>query len=106
MAAVELLPDRAFDPGGFARFLSAQDDLGTKWAPAFVRVAAALPQTANGKVTKGPLRRDGWWAGDDPVYRRRPGPDGSPVYLLFDRQDTVDLLDEFSRHGRRGLVGG
>ena len=54
MAALELLPDRAFDPAGFAAFLEAQPDLGTKWAPSFVRVTGGLPQTASGKVTKDP----------------------------------------------------
>ena len=44
---------------------------GTKWAPSFVRVTGGLPQTASGKVTKDPLRSEGWWAADEPVYRRR-----------------------------------
>ena len=106
MAAVELLPGHMFDPDRFARFLAAQDDLGTKWAPAFVRVTGALPQTASGKVTKGPLRRDGWWACDDAVFRRLPGPDGSPTYSLFEPDAAGQLLEEFRRHGRNGLVGG
>ena len=71
MAAVELLPGRRFGPAEFAAFLEAQPDLGTKWVPAFVRVTGALPQTASGRVTKDPLRGDGWWQGDDPVFRRR-----------------------------------
>lgn len=108
MAAVEPLPGRAFDPGAFARFLDDQDDLGTKWAPAFVRVSRALPQTASGKVTKGPLRADGWWAGTDPVYRRTADGDGDggPAYVLLEPRDAEALRAEFERHGRRGLVGG
>src|ERR1019366_1140063 len=50
MPAIELLPGLDFDPGEFAAFLSTQPDLGTKWAPSFVRVTRALPQTASGKV--------------------------------------------------------
>jgi fatty-acyl-CoA synthase len=73
MAAVELLPGREFDPEDFAAFLGAQTDLGTKWAPAFVRVTPALPQTASGKVTKGPLRLEGWWRGGT-VFHRLPPP--------------------------------
>ena len=30
--------------------------------------------TASGKVTKESLRTDGWWRGEDALYRRRPGP--------------------------------
>jgi len=107
MAAIELLPDRTFDTGEFARFLAGQDDLGTKWVPAFVRVTGALPQTASGKVTKGPLRRDGWWRGDDRVYRRLPGgTTGEIAYGLLGPTDVEGLLDEFRRHGRLGLVEG
>ena len=106
MAAVELLPGRSFDGAAFAAFLAAQDDLGTKWAPAFVRVTGALPQTASGKVTKGPLRRDGWWACDDPVFRRQPAAGGATIYATMSPTDVADLLGEFRRHGRAGLVGG
>src|SRR5207302_969481 len=38
MAAIELRPGAGLDPEAFASFLEAQPDLGTKWAPAFVRV--------------------------------------------------------------------
>ena len=106
MAAVELLPDRIFDAGGFARFLEAQDDLGTKWAPAFVRLSGRLPQTASGKVTKGPLRDEGWWACDDPVYRRLPSAGGGLDYAPLTPPDAAALFEEFRRHGRIGLVGG
>jgi fatty-acyl-CoA synthase len=121
MAAFEMLPDRRFDPEGFARFLAAQPDLGTKWSPSFVRITTGLPQTASGKVTKEPLRAQGWWAPGqagapgaagvagaagapaEAVYRRR-GNDGA--YVLLDDGDRRELRDEFHRHGRQGLVGG
>ncbi len=102
MAAFEMLPDRSLDPEGFAGFLASQPDLGTKWSPSFVRVTNGLPQTASGKVTKGPLRAEGWWAGADPVYRRTI--DGA--YLPMDEEDRRALRDEHRRHGREGLVGG
>ncbi len=102
MAAVEMVPDRAFDPDAFGSFLAAQPDLGTKWAPAFVRVARALPQTASGKVTKGRLRAEGWWGGDDPIFRRfGPGLSYGPMR----DGDRDELRAEFRRHGREGLVG-
>ena len=43
MAALQLAPGRRFDPDAFAAFLQVQDDLGTKWAPTFVRIVDALP---------------------------------------------------------------
>ncbi len=101
MAAVELLPDRHFDPASFVRFLSSQPDLGTKWAPSYVRVTGALPQTASGKVRKEPLRSTGWWSSDEPVYRRRgPGLE----YTLLDDVERSVLHDEFRRHHREALI--
>jgi fatty-acyl-CoA synthase len=103
MAALEMLPGRVFDPDRFSRLLADQPDLGTKWVPAFVRITASLPQTASGKVTKGPLRTEGWWTGDDPVLRRR----GSTLeYLPMVEDDRRALRAEFERHGREHLVGG
>ena len=69
MAAVELRPGATFDADGFAAWLAAQPDLGTKWAPRYVRISPSLPQTANGKVTKATLRDDRW-DGPDPVWWR------------------------------------
>ena len=47
-------------------FLAAQGDLGTKWAPRFVRMSAELPATATNKVLKRSLRAERWNC-DDPV---------------------------------------
>ena len=102
MAAIELRPGRAFDGEGFAVFLAAQPDLGTKWAPRFVRVVAAMPVTATGKITKPGLVADGW-AGA-PAVHWRPGP-GTP-YRPLDPEDREVLRREFDRHGRLGLLGG
>ncbi|WP_051265507.1 AMP-binding protein [Nakamurella lactea] len=69
MAAVELVPGATLDADGFGDFLSAQTDLGTKWAPRYLRVVAALPRTPTNKVVKRPLRADGIDT-DDPLYIR------------------------------------
>ena len=107
MAALELLPGRVFDSDAFSTFLVEQGDLGTKWTPAFLRVTAALPVTANGKVTKESLRREGWWRGEDALFQRPGGPAGSaPVYEEMTPDDVVARLDELDTHGRSGLVGG
>jgi fatty-acyl-CoA synthase len=103
MVALEMLPGREFDPEEFGAFLTSQPDLGTKWVPSFVRVAAGLPQTASGKVTKDPLRAEGWWHGGDPIYRRCGA---TLAFALMDASDRLQLQAEFRRHGREGLVGG
>jgi fatty-acyl-CoA synthase len=67
MAALELHHGAAFDPEEFARFLAAQPDLGTKWAPRFVRLCPRLPTTATAKVLVRALRQEGWHT-DDTVF--------------------------------------
>jgi fatty-acyl-CoA synthase len=69
MVALETVPDRPFDPVGFATWMMEQADLGPKWLPRYVRVSASLPQTATGKVTKVGLRSEAW-ACDEPVWWR------------------------------------
>jgi fatty-acyl-CoA synthase len=102
MVAVELRQGVPFDPDGFAAFLAAQADLGTKWAPRFVRVMPALPLTATGKITKEPLRRASWEC-PDPVFWH-PGR-GPAQYRLFTDEDRRSLRDAFARHGRASLLG-
>ena len=69
MAAVVLHEDATFDPADFAAFLAAQDDLGTKWAPRYVRISTALPRTATNKVIKRELAAQTWHC-PDPVWHR------------------------------------
>jgi len=89
MAAVEWRSDRGpFDPGSFARFLGDQRDLGTKWAPRFVRVTSSMPVTATSKVLKRALRAERWHSAD-PVWWR-PERD-APFRLLTDAD--VGTLD-------------
>src|SRR4051812_37604478 len=42
MTAIEMMAGATFDPDAFAAFLAEQRDLGTKWAPRYVRVVDAL----------------------------------------------------------------
>jgi fatty-acyl-CoA synthase len=101
MVAVEIREGRTFDPAGFAGFLRSQPDLGTKWAPTFVRVVQGLPVTATGKITTTSLRRQGWNC-DDPVFwcaDRR----GSR-YRRLTAGDRTSLRGEFEAHGRAGLL--
>jgi fatty-acyl-CoA synthase len=99
MAAVEVDPGRAFDPEAFTAFLAAQPDLGTKAAPRFVRVTAALPLTATNKVDRQTLRADRWET-TDPVWRRQP----TGTYRLLDADDVTDLRRAFAEAGREGML--
>jgi fatty-acyl-CoA synthase len=100
MAAIELSPGRAFDPAQFAVFLAAQPDLGTKWAPRFVRVVAAMPLTATSKVDKAALRHDLWLTGD-PVWWRPGREDG---YRPLSAAGKIAIRGEFAAAGRAHLL--
>ncbi|MEV5571256.1 AMP-binding protein [Spirillospora sp. NPDC052269] len=100
MAALELADGRPFEPDAFAAFLSAQPDLGTKWAPKFVRIVPAMPLTATGKLDKRPLRRERW-DGDGVWWR--PGRD--PAYEPLDPATADAVRAEFARHGRAHVLG-
>jgi fatty-acyl-CoA synthase len=89
MAALQLRPDAVdFDPEAFAAFLLAQGDLGTKWAPRFVRVTGSLPVTATNKVKKRELRAERWHGGDRVWWRRQAG--GPYVELAADDASSLD----------------
>jgi fatty-acyl-CoA synthase len=88
MAALELHPGATFDPAGFASFLAGQSDLGTKWAPRFVRVCEALPVTATSKVLTRALRSERWNCADPVWWRAGRGDD---AYRTMTEADVVDL---------------
>jgi fatty-acyl-CoA synthase len=96
MAALELRAGVVFDPHGFAEFLAAQPDLGTKWAPRFVRVADTLPVTPTAKVLKRQLRRERWET-SDPVWWQ---PATGDPYRRMTADDVAALAREFSERGR------
>ena len=102
MAAIELEPGVEFDPDGFAEFLEAQADLGTKWAPRYVRIVERLPVTATDKIDKQPLRRDRWRTTDSIWHR----PVREARYLPFGADDLDALRQEFIDNGRINLWEG
>jgi len=87
MATVLLREGASFDPDGFVSFLAGEADLGTKWAPRFVRVTDELPETATTKVLKRVLRNEGWRA-PEPVWWR---PHKDAPYRLLTPADADDL---------------
>ena len=97
MAALELRPGHDFDPDDFATFLAAQPDLGTKWAPRFVRIVDALPVTGADKVAKLPLRAAAWLPGRGAVWWR---PARDDAYREMDDAARASLAEQFAAHGR------
>jgi len=100
MAALELDEGAPFDPVEFASFLADQPDLGTKWAPRFVRMVDSLPLTATRKIDRKPLRADRWTTAD-PVWWRRSA--GEPYRCLTDA-DVAALHQAFADSGRAGML--
>lgn len=82
LAVVELAEGARFDPGAFGDFLAAQPDLGTKWAPRWVRVVAELPRTPSNKV----IKRD--------VPATVVGDAGEPVFARLGRELRYRRVDE------------
>ena len=101
MAALELRPGRAFAAIDLAAFLDAQPDLGTKWAPRFVRVVDALPVTGADKIAKVPLRAAAWATGEGEVWWR---PERGGGYERLSEAAAVELAQRFAQHGRVALL--
>jgi fatty-acyl-CoA synthase len=102
MAALELEPDVTFDPQGFGEFLDAQRDLGTKWAPRYVRITERLPLTGTNKIDKKPLRTERWET-TDPVWWRPPR---ERTYRLLTEADVDALRAEFAANRREHVLTG
>ncbi|HET6810590.1 MAG TPA: AMP-binding protein [Acidimicrobiales bacterium] len=102
MAALEGAGPDAFDAAAFDHFLAGQPDLGTKWAPRFVRLVDALPVTGTGKLDKAPLRAAAWET-PDPVWWRPQA--GAPLRPMEDA-DRAELRQLFARNERAALLPG
>jgi fatty-acyl-CoA synthase len=100
MAALELRSGAVFDPDAFATFLESQPDLGTKWAPQYVRIVESLPVTATGKIDRTPLRSERWRT-SDPIWWR-PGRDLE--YVPLTAVDIGNIEAAFESTGRRHLL--
>ena len=98
-AALELDEGAELTGESFAAFLDAQPDLGTKWRPLFVRVAAEMPVTATRKVDKPALRRDGWLHTTDRVLLRE-----GTSYRELTEADRERLLATYAEHERSELL--
>lgn len=99
MCALELRPGASFDAAVFSEFLASQPDLGTKWAPRFVRIVEAMPLTATNKVDKAPLRAAGWTAQN--VWWR---PTSELAYKRFSEAAQAAHRLAFATHDRSHLL--
>lgn len=101
MAALKLDPGVEFDPILFRSELESQSDLGTKWAPRYIRIIDQVPVTANHKVFKPALRREAfvcdraWWR-----------PDREADYEPLDARALDQLRTRYAAQGRAHLVEG
>ena len=95
MAALTL--NGPFDAAAFTAWARG---LGAKAAPRYVRICAALPQTASNKILKRDLAREAWQT-DDPVWHR-PGRD--TAYRRFTAADARRLTAELRANDRAHLA--
>ena len=70
MAAMVLNDGVTLSPKRFEQFLAAQPYLSPKAWPRYVRINAALPQTATNKILNRALIQDGVRAGDGVLWKR------------------------------------
>jgi fatty-acyl-CoA synthase len=84
MAALQLRPGaNGLDPSDWSDFLAAQGDLGTKWAPRFVRLTSGLPMTTTNKVLKRALRAERWNCTEPVLWQPEKG---APYVPLGDEE--------------------
>jgi fatty-acyl-CoA synthase len=102
MAALEWEDEPAsFNPADFEKFLAQQADLGSKWAPRFVRIVTHLPLTGSNKVVKAPLRHVGWRT-DDPIWWRADN--RAPTFREMTESDKQDHHNRFVERGRASAL--
>jgi len=100
MAGLVLRDGTTLDPAEFAHWLDAQDAVGPKWRPRYVRVMLDPPTTGTNKIVKRTLVHQKFRAdrtsGDLQFVRGR----GEAVYRVFGPDDERALRDSFVHHQR------
>jgi fatty-acyl-CoA synthase len=100
MAALQVEPGSDFQTPAFERFLSEQGDLGTKWAPRYLRVCDSLPVTQTNKVLKRALRNERWECGDAVWWR----PEKGAAYRRLETADIEEIRSRFAERGRMSAL--
>lgn len=100
MAGLVLRDGAAFEPAAFAAWIDAQDGIGPKWRPRYVRIVRDPPTTGTNKIVKRNLVHQKWRADrvdGDAVYVRDRG---EPAYRAFTSDDERVLHDSFVHYQR------
>jgi fatty-acyl-CoA synthase len=100
MAGLVLREGVTFDRARFAGWVDAQEGLGPKWRPRYVRVLRDPPTTGTNKIVKRTLVHQKFRAdrtGGDPVYVRGRGED---TYRAFGADDEETLRKSFAANRR------
>jgi fatty-acyl-CoA synthase len=95
MAGVVLAPGTDFDGAAFARWIDAQDAIGPKWRPRYVRLLREPPTTGTNKIVKRTLQHQKWRRdriADDAVWVRGRGEE---AYRPFTGDDEQQLHQAF-----------
>jgi fatty-acyl-CoA synthase len=100
MAGLVLAGDSAFDGEGFAGWLDAQNAIGPKWRPRYVRVLRDPPTTGTNKIVKRTLVHQKFRSdrvdGDTVFVRER----NAPAYRAFTPDDEHALYESFVHYQR------
>jgi len=100
MAGLVLRDGAAFDSAAFAEWVDAQEGIGPKWRPRYVRLVRDPPTTGTNKIVKRSLVHQKWRAdlvGGDAVYVRGRG---EPAYRVFTPDDERELHASFVHYQR------
>jgi fatty-acyl-CoA synthase len=84
MAGLVLRDEATFDPAAFASWVDAQDAIGPKWRPRYVRILRDPPTTGTNKIVKRTLVHQKW---------RRDRTGGDEVFVRLRGDSTFHRLD-------------
>jgi len=100
MAGLVLADDASFDPAAFAQWIDAQEAIGPKWRPRYVRIVREPPTTGTNKIVKRTLVHQKFrheLVDGDALFVRLRGEDG---FRPFTEADEKALHDSFVHYGR------
>lgn len=100
MAGLVVSDDGSFDPAAFTSWLDAEEAIGPKWRPRYLRLLHDPPTTGTNKIVKRTLVHQKFrlgLLGDDEVFVRERG---AAVYRRFTADDERALHESFVAYGR------
>jgi fatty-acyl-CoA synthase len=100
MAGLVVGADGSFDAAAFTAWLDAQDAIGPKWRPRYLRVLHDPPTTGTNKIVKRTLVHQKFrlgLVGDDELFVRERG---AAEYRRFTAGDERALHESFVAYGR------